>query len=278
MSEELQNEIEAINSIYGAHTIRNTSDATARSEYTLTIPQVEVTLRLSIPRQYPETCLQVTAIQGVGSASKKGFGNHVLETARDVVRRVFTPGQVCLFDVLQELEQSLIQESPTSVKERLEDSEESDGELEHKTRRVEEVGTPIDKLAPPQWIPSAPVTEKKSVFIARACVVTTTEEAQSAISHLLATDKRASKATHNLSAYRIRSLIEGRETVFQDCNDDGEDAAGGRLLKLLQMMDVWNVLVVVSRWYGGVKLGPARFGIINAVARQAVVAGGFTQS
>lgn len=277
MREELENEIEAINSIYNAHTIENVSKAAAGSEYNLTIPQVEVTLRLSIPLQYPETCLQVIAVQGVGSASKKGFGNHVLKTARDVVRRVFIPGQVCLFDVLQELEQSLDQEPLTSVKEHVEDSEDSDGELEHETRRVEDAAS-IDNPAPPRWFPSATVTEKKSVFIARACMVKATEEARFAISHLLATDKRASKATHNISAYRIRSLIDGKEMVFQDCDDDGEDAAGGRLLKLLQMMDVWNVLVVVSRWYGGVKLGPARFGIINAVAREAVVAGGSIKS
>ena len=41
----------------------------------------------------------------------------------------------------------------------------------------------------------------------------------------------------------------------QDCDDDGEAAAGGRLLHLLQAADVRNVVVVVSRWFGGVLLG-----------------------
>lgn len=36
--------------------------------------------------------------------------------------------------------------------------------------------------------------------------------------------------------------------VFKDCNDDGEAQAGRRLLHLLQIVDVTNVLVVVSRW------------------------------
>lgn len=56
-------------------------------------------------------------------------------------------------------------------------------------------------------------------------------------------------------AYRIQ-----REdgVVFQDNDDDGENAAGSRMGHLLQVMDVWNVLVVVSRWYGGIKLGPDR--------------------
>lgn len=68
------------------------------------------------------------------------------------------------------------------------------------------------------------------------------------------------------------------EITYQDCDDDGETAAGGRLLHLLQVMNVWDVLVVVSRWYGGIKLGPDRFSIINKVAREAIVKGGWTGS
>lgn len=36
--------------------------------------------------------------------------------------------------------------------------------------------------------------------------------------------------------------------MLQDCNDDGETHAGGRLLHLLQIINVTNVAVVVSRW------------------------------
>lgn len=47
---------------------------------------------------------------------------------------------------------------------------------------------------------------------------------------------------------------------MQDNDDDGEAAAGGRIAHLMQVMEVVNVLVVVSRWHGGVKLGPDRWG------------------
>lgn len=47
------------------------------------------------------------------------------------------------------------------------------------------------------------------------------------------------------------------------------------MLHLLQLVDAWDVLVVVSRWYGGVLLGPERFRCIGAVAREALVVGGF---
>lgn len=43
----------------------------------------------------------------------------------------------------------------------------------------------------------------------------------------------------------------------------------------LQMMDVWNVIVVVSRWFGGIHIGPDRFKHINSAARDGIVKAGF---
>lgn len=273
MTDELENEIEAINSIYGAGTILKVSQLAAQHHYTLVIPQADVTLRILIPDQYPETCLQFTTVDGVGPTAPKGFGSHVLITARRVVQRVYTPGQVCLFDVLQELEQTLDHESSTL--------REGEANVSNQLDDAQEPPSPTinasDAVLQPHWTLSTTVTEKKSSFLARSCAVNTTVEAQFAFTQLLATDKRANKATHNISAYRIRTSADGNTVVYQDCDDDGETAAGARLLKLLQIMDVGNVLVVVSRWYGGVKLGPARFGIINAVAREALVAGSFAK-
>ena len=143
---------------------------------------------------------------------------------------------------------------------------------------------------------SDPVTEKKSVFVARVATVHSPTQARHYLDHLLASDKKVARATHNINAWRIRGgtasfntstntndLIDGnhtndrkpsKEILYQDSDDDGETAAGTRLLHLLQLMDAWNVIVVVSRWYGGVQLGPDRFRIINAVAREAIVRAG----
>jgi putative IMPACT (imprinted ancient) family translation regulator len=54
---------------------------------------------------------------------------------------------------------------------------------------------------------------------------------------------------------------------MQDFDDDGEAGAGSRLLKLLQIVNACNVIVVVSRWYGGILLGPSRFQFITNAAR-----------
>ncbi|NXD64407.1 IMPCT protein, partial [Eolophus roseicapillus] len=82
-------------------------------------------------------------------------------------------------------------------------------------------------------------------------------------------NKKIASATHNIYAYRI--YCEDKQTFLQDCEDDGETAAGGRLLHLMQILNVHNVLVVVSRWYGGILLGPDRFKHINNCARNVLV-------
>lgn len=60
-----------------------------------------------------------------------------------------------------------------------------------------------------------------------------------------------------------------------DNDDDGESAAGGRIAHLLQILDVFDVLVVVTRYFGGVHLGPDRFKHIGQAARDALETGGF---
>lgn len=40
-------------------------------------------------------------------------------------------------------------------------------------------------------------------------------------------------------------------------------------------MDVWNVIVVVSRWFGGTHIGSDRFKHINSATRDAIIKGGF---
>ena len=123
----------------------------------------------------------------------------------------------------------------------------------------------------PPWILSDPFVELKSTFVGRCAKVTSVEEAEAFVQHLLATDKKVRTATHNITAWRIRGP---NNTSFQDCNDDGETAAGGRLLHLMQLMDIWDSMVVVTRWYGGQKLGPRRFAVINQVARDAFAKAG----
>lgn len=110
---------------------------------------------------------------------------------------------------------------------------------------------------------SEPITERKSVFIGHCARVSDASQVQEMLDGL-GRDRRIAKATHNIWAYRIVTA----SVTIQDFDDDGETGAGSRLLHLLQLLKLSNVLVVVSRYFGGVKLGPARFKLINNAARQ----------
>lgn len=119
------------------------------------------------------------------------------------------------------------------------------------------------------------ITDRRSTFQPHLAPVVTPKQVQMVLNKLYGNKKIAS-ATHNIYAYRI--YCEDKNCFLQDCEDDGETAAGGRLLHLLQILDVRNVLVVVSRWYGGIQLGPDRFKHINNCARNILVQEGYTDT
>ena len=274
---ELDNEILAIKAIYSDDILQ---PADQDDLYILAIPLHPVALRLRLPADYPASPPVIDGVESTGDAAPKGYGSEVLELARGTLGQVWNAGDVCLYDLIQEL-QSLLQVLPSTH-----DSEDDDMRDEQpEVEGVESASLPRSTASRSDlscsWVVSLPTIEKRSVFIARACTVSSPVQALAYITDLVATDKKIAKATHNITAYRIRSIRTNsldKELVYQDCDDDGETAAGGRLLHLLKVMDIWNVLVVVSRWYGGVKLGPDRFRIINAVAREALVKGGFDQT
>lgn len=119
-----------------------------------------------------------------------------------------------------------------------------------------------------------PVIDRRSTFQAHVAPVDCVDRAKQLI-EVLKSNKKLSTATHNITAYRISG--GPHNTCIQDCDDDGEAHAGARLLHLLQILDVRDVMVMVSRWYGGIQLGPDRFKHINNVARELLEKSGFLE-
>ncbi|GAA5901940.1 IMPACT family protein [Sporobolomyces salmoneus] len=131
---------------------------------------------------------------------------------------------------------------------------------------------PIEDDVPcPDIYSTEGLVDRKSLFVAHAARVHSMAEVEAVMSALLSNNKIA-KATHNISAYQFISSDGIRHS---DNDDDGEKAAGSTLASLLERIDVQNIVVVVSRWYGGIHLGPDRFKDINQAARDALVEGGF---
>ena len=128
-------------------------------------------------------------------------------------------------------------------------------------------GAAATTVACPSILTGAPLSDRKSTFQAHVATVHTVAETRSVLSALYSNPKIA-RATHNMWAYVLK---EG-QIVRRENEDDGEDMAGSRLAHLLQMMAVENLIVVVSRWYGGIKLGADRFKHINNVARAVIEA------
>lgn len=265
MNDDLENEIEAINSIYGEETL---VPAGAAGVYVLKLPNHDTSLRVEFARDYPDVPPAVLGIESSGEQSRRGDASNVLQAFREAVGRLFQPGEVCLYDVIEDVASTLdaAEEEDPEERDDLEVHDFDEGS-------VMDVAPPSTAEAPP-WVISDVVVEMKSVFVARCAPVSSPDQAKQYLQHLLESDKKVAKATHNITAHRIKG---SSGVTYQDCDDDGETAAGGRLLHLMQLMDLWNVTVVVTRWYGGQKLGPARFGIINTVARDAFVKGGFVR-
>ena len=103
------------------------------------------------------------------------------------------------------------------------------------------------------------LVEKKSRFIATVRPVETEEEALAFIEEM---KKKYWDARHNCYVYSI-----GMNREFTRCSDDGEPSgtAGRPMLDVILGEDIYNVAVVVTRYFGGVLLGTG--GLVRAYSK-----------
>lgn len=96
----------------------------------------------------------------------------------------------------------------------------------------------------------------KSRFIAHIKPVESEEDAKAFINQV---STKHREATHNCSAYTI-----GDQMNIQKANDNGEPSgtAGVPMLDILKKLEIHNACVVVTRYFGGIKLGGG--GLIRA--------------
>ena len=108
------------------------------------------------------------------------------------------------------------------------------------------------------------VVIEKSTFIGYAKPV---ENEEAALAFIQEIKKKHRDATHNVPAY-----VLGEHNEVQRCNDDGEPSgtAGVPVLEVLKKENVRNVAIVVTRYFGGIKLGTG--GLVRAYTKGAKVA------
>lgn len=101
------------------------------------------------------------------------------------------------------------------------------------------------------------IVEKKSRFIANLIYIENEEQAQDKIKEI---KKKYYDARHNCYAYRV---VEG-DSIIQRSSDDGEPSgtAGAPMLNILEKNEIANVIVIVTRYFGGILLGTG--GLVKA--------------
>ncbi len=101
--------------------------------------------------------------------------------------------------------------------------------------------------------------EKRSRFIARAKPVQTEQEA---IDFIQAIKSECWDATHNCYAYSVET-----DALYQRYSDDGEPqgTAGLPILDVIRKKELQNVVVVVTRYFGGIMLGAG--GLVRAYSK-----------
>ncbi|KDE08513.1 hypothetical protein MVLG_01292 [Microbotryum lychnidis-dioicae p1A1 Lamole] len=129
---------------------------------------------------------------------------------------------------------------------------------------------------------SPPLTDRRSTFVAHAAPVTSLPQVQIFHSHVkhLISKAHPREADHEMLGYRIIGLKSGKNglggeedwRVQVGGEDDGEKGGRGTITAVLEKRGEVDVVVVVSRWYGGIMLGPDRFRHIATVATQALTA------
>ncbi|KAI0378904.1 hypothetical protein F5Y04DRAFT_136565 [Hypomontagnella monticulosa] len=122
------------------------------------------------------------------------------------------------------------------------------------------------------WSASQPVTLKGSTFIVRATQIAEPSQCQSALNSLFSAIPSLQDATHNAWAYRVRvpTNLFSATTIKEGSFDDGESGCGDFLIKNMRETNAVDTLVVMTRWYGGVMLGPDRWRIMRNCLKEAL--------
>ncbi|KAJ7782715.1 ribosomal protein S5 domain 2-type protein [Mycena metata] len=123
---------------------------------------------------------------------------------------------------------------------------------------------------------SQEIRDRGSLFVATIYPATSPALAAAAIAHLSNVVHGQKPASHEMNAWRCMVLKAGCTglsgpddfEVREGSADDGERWGGEKILTVMRKQGVIDAVVIVSRWYGGIMLGPARFSHIETCASE----------
>ncbi|CAM9130472.1 unnamed protein product [Ectocarpus sp. 12 AP-2014] len=288
-------ELEALEAIYGEgyEAVRGSAASPQLRIRVSEIPLVSLHLRLPVgypSRDFPE--LEIKA-PGLGQAARRKLFEALLPSASPSsepveVAKPSPGGTVVVFDWVETLRDLLSRTDYTSDSPAADGGDDNDGDEKTvstltatagKFDEDEEEGEePLEAEQPAEEyveiFHGQAFTDRKSTFQAHLARVSSESQVTWVRRRLMEIGKVA-RATHNVAAWRVWD--EGRGVQLHDNDDDG-NGAGSRLAHMLAITGAQNVVVVVSRWYGGIHLGPDRFKHINNAARELLVYCGATKA
>ncbi|KAH3767026.1 UPF0029 family protein [Pelomyxa schiedti] len=235
-SAAVTSEIEALQAIYGKDFFQ---DHTGSQNIKIERGRRELVLHFHFPESYPNE-------PPVFSIRSSSHTAPQIKALSDTLVSQFVPGENTIFNWAQWLQENAFLQCEEST-----------------TPEVTPSPIPLTDMA---IVHSEPILDRKSKFIAHAARISDSSQVQEFI-QVLKSDKSIATATHNVVAHRV--LLPNGQLDIQG-NDDGETGASNKLIWLLDQRKETDIVVMVTRWYGGIHLGPARFKHIVSVAAEAM--------
>jgi hypothetical protein len=165
----LVDEIEAINSIYGQGTVRLTTQIDDSLTTILRLPSTPYSFTLAFKPTYPDTEPCIQGVYSVGEGGAAGGGKATEGLLTSTLKRVWVPGQVCLFDLIEETL------STVDPQEDEDDNEYSEDEVKSKASTMFEQGVTApgltDSTSPTMYaalIRTHHITSRKKVVTLKA--------------------------------------------------------------------------------------------------------------
>jgi hypothetical protein len=105
-NDAIQDELTSINSIFDDGTLSPINED--ERIFSLRLPTFpSIILRIEFPKDYPDAPISVLGTQSVGQDVPKGMGSRAVDVVRDVLARIYRPGEACIYDLLEEVREAL---------------------------------------------------------------------------------------------------------------------------------------------------------------------------
>ena len=258
MLDEFQDELDVLSSIYAECIIVELGCGGKDHKVTYRDPDGEFVATFHVPAEYPvqgHPTVDLDFKNRIGEKHK----NYLVSELRNLMGSM--EGEVVLFAAVERLKELVTDPTVETIADIPQDNYDCDVPYTFQGDISSHTSTPSTLT-----VIHGPLSmEQKSSFQSHFAVVHSMEEVEE-FKQIVLSDKKIARATHNIFAYRF-TCPNGTGVVYHDCDDDGETAAAGRVAEMLRLMGVDGVAIIVTRWFGGVLLGPDRFKFICNSAR-----------